>query len=109
MRPASNWPFPTDAAARAEHGLQAFPRLHWGICPEFRHLRAVSRRSMQYLGFRSTDDDTFTVVPGLVQGAEVIAVGKFPAGTRPFIYRHRIGKGTVYVNAWTNNVFRDSE
>lgn len=48
-------------------------------------------------------------MPGLVKGAEAIAAGKFAAGTLPFVYRHRIGKGTVYVNAWTNNVFRDSE
>jgi hypothetical protein len=47
-------------------------------------------------------------VPQLA-GAEVIAVAKFPAGTRHFLYRHRIGKGTVYVNAWTNNVFRDCQ
>ncbi|MBI4023551.1 MAG: hypothetical protein HY360_01130 [Verrucomicrobia bacterium] len=61
------------------------------------------------LGFRSTDDDTFTPVPGLVKGAEMIAVGKFPAGSLPFVYRHKLGKGIVYANAWTNNLFRDSE
>ena len=62
----------------------------------------------QLLGFRTADDDRFTVVPGLVHGAEVIAVGKSPRSTMPFIYRHQLGKGMVYVNAWTNNVFRDS-
>jgi len=103
-----NWPFPTDAAHEPNLDFMAFPRLAWGICPQYRHLVPYPSR-VQLLGFRSTDDDTFTVVPALVEGAEVIAVGKFPAGTRPFIYRHTIGDGTVYVNAWTNNVFRDSE
>lgn len=103
-----SWPFPTPASQEANLDIQAFPRLPWGICPAFRHLTPVPEK-LQLLGFRSTDDDTFTPVPGLVAGAEVIAVGKFPAGTRPFVYRHRLGKGWVYVNAWTNNVFRDSE
>ena len=61
------------------------------------------------LGIRSMDGDTFAVLPGLVEGAEVIAVGKFPAGSRPFLYRHRIGKGMVYVNAWTNTLYRDCD
>lgn len=54
-------------------------------------------------------DDRFTVVPGLVKSAEVIAVGKFPSGSAAFIYRHRCGKGSVYVNAWTNNILRDND
>ena len=37
----------------------------------------------QMLGFRTADDDSFTVVPGLVHGAEVIAVGKSPRSTMP--------------------------
>jgi len=103
-----NWPFPTDAANEPNMDVMAFPRLAWGICPDFRHVAPYAHR-VQLLGFRSTDDDTFTAVPGLVKGAVVIAVGKFAAGTLPFVYRHPIGKGMVYVNAWTNNVFRDSE
>jgi hypothetical protein len=87
---------------------QAFPRVAWGVCPQFRSFVPYPEK-LQLLSFRSTDDDTFTPVPGLTNGSEVIAVAKFPAGTRPFIYRHKLGKGTVYVNAWTNNVFRDSE
>jgi hypothetical protein len=63
----------------------------------------------QWLGFRSYDEDHFTAVPGLVGGAEVIAVGKFNNGSKPFFYRHRVGQGCVYVNAWTNNVFRDAD
>ncbi len=106
--PCKNWPWPTDASQEPNMDVQAFPRLPWGICPDFRPFTPYPEKNT-LLGFRSTDDDTFTVLPGLVQGAEVIAVGKFPAGSRPFFYRHSIGKGTVYVNAWTNNVFRDSE
>lgn len=106
--PCQNWPFPTDAAYEPNLDPQAFPRLSWGICPEFRHRSPVAFRT-QLLGWRSMDGDTFTPVPGLVKGAEVVAVGKFPAGSRPFIWRHRLGKGWVYVNAWTNNIFRDSE
>jgi hypothetical protein len=105
---AKNWPFPTDASQEANMDTQAFPRLSWGVCPEFRQFVPYPEK-LQLLGFRSTDDDTFTPVPGLVQGAEVIAVGKYPAGSRPLLYRHRIGKGTVYVNTWTNNLFRDNE
>ena len=101
-----NWPFPTDAAHEPNLDSQAFPRLLWGICPEFRHRSPQASRTA-LLGFRSMDRDTFTVIPGLVENAEVIAVGKFPAGSRPFLYRHRIGKGTVYVNAWTTNIYRD--
>ena len=106
--PCKNWPYPTEASQEPNMDVQAFPRLPWGICPDFR-LCVPYPEKMTLLGFRSTDDDTFTVLPGLVPGAEVIAVGKFPAGTRPFFYRHKLGKGMVYVNAWTNNVFRDSE
>jgi hypothetical protein len=80
----------------------------WGICPAFRH-RAPQAWRTALLAFRSMDGDTFTVIPGLVENAEVIAVAKFPAGTRPFLYRHRVGKGTVYVNAWTTNIYRDSD
>lgn len=104
----ANWPFASDPGAVPNEDFQGFPRLSWGICPEFRH-RCPSAFRLQYLGWVSMDGDTFTVIPGLVAGAEVIAVGKFPAGSRPFFYRHRVGKGTVYVNAWTNNLFRDSE
>jgi hypothetical protein len=103
-----NWPFATDASQEPNMDIMAFPRLAWGVCPEFRHLLPYPEK-LAFLGFRSTDDDNVTVIPGLVKGAEVIAVGKFPPGSRPLFYRHRIGKGTVYVNAWTNNVFRDSE
>ena len=106
--PATNWPYPTPASQEANMDVQAFPRLSWGICPDFRHLAAYPEK-LSLLGFRSTDDDIFTPVPALVNGAEVIAVGKFPAGSRPLFYRHQIGKGWVYVNAWTNNVFRDCE
>ena len=107
-QPIQNWPFESDKANEPNWDVQAFPRLHWGICPEFRHRSPLAMRN-QHLGMRSFDDDTFTRVPGLVQGAEVIAVGKFQTGTLPFIYRHRIGKGTVYVNAWTNNIFREND
>jgi len=103
-----NWPYPTDATLEPNMDVQAFPRVAWGVCPDFRSFVPYPEK-LTLLGFRSTDDDTLTVVPGLVQGAEVIAVAKFPAGSRPLLYRHRIGKGMVYVNAWTNNVFRDSE
>jgi hypothetical protein len=106
--PCKTWPFPTDASMEPNMDIQAFPRVAWGICPEFRQ-RASYPEKLTLLGFRSTDDDTFTPVPGLVQGAEVIAVAKFAPGTRPLFYRHKIGQGTVYVNAWTNNIFRDSE
>jgi len=105
--PIKNWPFPSDLAHEPNFDASAFSRLYWGICPDFRHRAAVPYRQ-QLLGFRTADDDRFTVVPGLVKGAEVIAVGKSPRGTMPFIYRHQLGKGTVYVNAWTNNVFRDT-
>ncbi len=103
-----NWPYPTQASLEPNMDFQAFPRLPWGVCPAFRHRTPVAFRN-QLLGWRSMDGDTFTPVPGLVEGAEVIAVGKFPAGSRPFLWRHRLGKGWVYVNAWTNNLFRDSE
>jgi len=107
-RTCRNWIFSADAAQEANMDAQCFPRLSWGICPDYRHLAPDAHR-VQLLGFRSTDDDTFTPIPGLVDGAEVIAVGKFPAGSRPFFYRHGLGQGAVYVNAWTNNIFRDSE
>lgn len=58
---------------------------------------------------RSRGRHTFTPGPGLVRGAEVIVVAKFPAGSRPLFYRQRIGKGTVCVNAWTQNIYGDSE
>jgi len=103
-----NWPYETDASEEPNMDVQAFPRVAWGITKEFRNATTYAQK-LTLLGFRSTDDDTFTVVPGLVSGAEVISVGKFAAGTRPFLYRHNIGKGTVYVNAWTNNIFRDNE
>ncbi len=106
--PCTNWPYPTPASQEANMDAQCFPRLEWGICPQFRHFSPYPEK-LSLLGFRSTDDDTFTPVPALVKGAEVIAVGKFPAGSRPLLYRHRTGKGWVYVNAWTNNVFRDCE
>ena len=49
-------------------------------------------------------------MPDVPRGpAVVMAVGKFNTGTKPFIFRHRIGKGIVIVNAWTNNIFRDSD
>jgi hypothetical protein len=103
-----NWPYPTEASLEPNLDFQAFPRLPWGICPAFRH-RAPAAFRNQLLGWRSMDGDTFTSVPGLVEGAEVIAVGKFPAGSRPLLWRHRLGQGWVYVNAWTNNLFRDTE
>jgi len=106
--PCVNWPFPTEASQEPNMDFQAFPRLAWGVCPAFRHY-LPRPEDTTLLGFRSTDDDIFTIIPALVPEAEVIAVGKFAAGSRPFIYRHRIGKGTVYINAWTNNIFRDSE
>lgn len=102
------WPYPTDASQEPNMDVQAFPRLLWGVTPEFRPFVTYPDR-MQLLGFRSTDDDMFLPLPALVEGAEVIAVAKFPAGTLPFVYRHKLGRGTVYVNAWTNNLFRDSE
>ncbi len=105
--PCRNWPFPTDKPHEPNFDFGSFTRLHWGVCPAFRHRAPVGQR-MQFLGLRSTDEDFFTAIPGLVPGAEVIAVGKSPAGTLPFVYRHAVGKGTVYVNAWTNNVFRDN-
>ena len=105
--PCRNWPFPTEAAHEPNMDVQAFPRLSWGVCPNFRHRLPIAYHT-QLLGFRSTDGDNFSLVPGLVEGAEVIAVAKFPAGTLPFYYRHDIGKGRVFVNAWTNNIFRDS-
>lgn len=105
--PIKNWPFPTDKPHEPNFDTDSFPRLHWGICPEFRH-RSPLAQYQQLLGFRSADDDYFTPVPGLVQGAEVIAVAKTYGGSLPFIYRHNIGKGTVYVNTWTNVIYRDS-
>lgn len=102
-----NWPFPTNAAHEPNMDAQAFPRLSWGIAPHYRH-RASQAFATQLLGFRSMDGDTFTLVPALVPGADVIAVGKFPSGTLPFYYRHDIGLGHVFVNTWTNNIFRDS-
>lgn len=107
--PCANWPFPTDASQEPNMDVQAFPRLNWGII-DARYRRMVPEaQKVSLLGFRSTDDDIFTPVPGLVAGSEVIAVGKFAPGSRPFIYKHRIGKGKVYVNCWTNNIFRDNE
>ena len=103
-----NWPFPTEKPHEPNFDALAFPRLHWGVCPAFRHRAPVAQR-MQMLGYRSFDNEQFTAVPALVKGAEVIAVGKFPGGSKPFLYRHRLGKGAVYVNAWTNNVYRDSD
>jgi hypothetical protein len=105
---AKNWPFPTDPAKESPADMQGFPRVEWGVCPAFRPFVSYPER-LQQLGFRSTDDDTFTAVPALVRGAEVIAVAKFPSGSRPFVYRHKLGSGMVYVNAWTNNIFRDNE
>jgi hypothetical protein len=106
--PYQNWPFPTEMPHEPNFDALAFPRLYWGICPEFRHRTPLAYRQ-QFMGYRSFDEDHFTAVPALARGAEVIAVGKFPTGTKPFIYRHAIGKGMVYVNAWTNNVFRDTD
>jgi hypothetical protein len=102
-----NWPFPTDAAHEPNMDAQAFPRLSWGICPNYRH-RASNAFATQLLGFRSMDGDTFTLISGLKDHAEVIAVAKFPAGTLPFYYTHAVGNGRVFVNAWTNNIYRDS-
>ena len=107
-RKAISYQFKTDATHEPNLDAQAFPRLLWGICPDFRH-RAPQAYRTALLGFRSMDRDTFTVVPGLVENAEVIAVGKFPAGSRPFLYRHLVGKGTVYVNTWTTNIYRDCD
>jgi len=67
---------------------QSFPRLSWGVCPFSSSLAGGIRT--QLLGFRLTDGDTFTLVTGVVEGAQVIAVGKFPAGTLPFYYAHTI-------------------
>ena len=106
-RPCRNWPFPSDVAQEPNLDAQAFPRLIWGICPAFRHLSPVAFKTA-LLAFRSMDRDSFTIVPGLVESVEVIAVAKFPAGSVPFLYRHRVGKGWVYVNAWTSNIYRDS-
>ena len=106
--PCRNWPLPTQELSEPGWDVQAAPRVHWGICPQFRHRAPVAQR-VQMLGFCSLDGDTFTRVPGLVESAEVIAVAKFPTGSLPFLYRHRVGKGTVYVNAWTNNIFRDTD
>jgi len=104
-----NWPFPTSTPNEPNFDALAFPRLHWGIVPEFRHRTPVAQK-LQMLGFRTPDHgDAFTIVPALVAGAQTIAVGKFNEGNWPFVWRHRIGKGTVYVNAWTNNVFRDGD
>ncbi len=107
-RPCQNWPFGSNPAHEPNLDAQAFPRLIWGICPDFRHRSPLASRTA-LLAFRSLDGDTFTVVPGLVDRAEAIAVAKFPAGTLPFLYRHRVGKGTVYVNAWTTNLYRDCD
>jgi len=106
--PCYSWPWPTEASQEPSLDFNAFPRLAWGICDGFEH-ESYLREACTLLGFRSLDGDTVTIIPGLVKEAEVIAVGKFPAGSRPFYYRHPIGQGHVYVNAWTNNVFRDSE
>lgn len=104
-----NWPFGDQKANEPNADYVASPRLNWGVCPDHR-FRAPLPRFLQQLGFRSRDDgDAFTLVPGLVAGAEVIAVGKFETGTRPFVYRHKLGQGAVIVNAWTNNVYRDSD
>jgi hypothetical protein len=106
--PCRNWPLPTKELSEPGWDVQAAPRVHWGICPQFRQCAPLAQR-VQMLGFRSLDGDTFTRVPGLVESAEMIAVAKFPTGSLPFLYRHRVGKGTVYVNAWTNNIFRDTD
>ena len=106
--PCRNWPFPTETPHEPNWDALAFPRLQWGICPEFRHRAPISQRT-QMLGMRSYDGDTVTSVPGLKPGSRVIAVGKFPTGSKPFVYHHRIGNGHVYVNAWTNNIYRDTD
>ena len=104
-----NSPVPVEQRdAMAFDAVFSFPRVSWGICPQFRHLSPYYAK-VQYLGFKSTDDDAFTNVPALTDDAEVIAVAKFPEGTRPFYYRHQLGNGHVYVNTWSNNLFRDSE
>lgn len=38
---------------------------------------------------------------------EVIACAKFKGKNWPLFYRHRIGKGVVYIFTWSFNVFRD--
>lgn len=106
--PCHNWPFPGTTPNEPNFDALAFPRLHWGICPAFRRYAPVAQRQ-QMLGYRSFDNDRFTAVPALVPGAEVIAVGKFPGGSKPFVYRHQVGKGWVHVNAWTNTIFRDAD
>ena len=106
--PCQNWPFKTEIAHEPNFDAAELSRLHWGICPDFRHYAAVSQRQ-QLIGFRTLDGDNFTGVPGIPANAEVIAVAKFAKGSRPFVYRHKLGDGVVYVNAWTNNVFRDSD
>lgn len=104
-----NSPYPFNQRDNAAFdAIFSFPRISWGICPQFRHLVPEAYK-VQYLGFRSTDDDHFTSVPALSAGAEVIAVAKFPEGNCPLFYRHKVGKGMVYVNCWTNNLYRDSE
>ncbi len=107
-RACRNWPFGSNPAHEPNLDSQSFPRVIWGICPDFRH-RSPTASRVALLAFRSMDGDTFTVVPGLTEGAEAIAVAKFPAGTVPFLYRHQVGKGTVYVNAWSQNIFRDCD
>jgi len=110
--PCRNWPNPYPTAkgpipaTGTEPMAQSF--LHWGICPEFRQYSAVIQRH-QFLSFYPLDGENFTPIHALPAGAEVVAVAKFPAGSLPLVYRHRLGKGTVYVNAWTNNVFRDTD
>ena len=101
--PCRSWPLLTLELREPGWSVQAAPRVHSGICPQF--LSPRSRRpARQTSGFRSLDGDTFTRVPGLVESAEAIAVAKFPTGSLPLLYRHRLGKGTVYVNAWDEHV-----
>jgi len=102
-----NWPFPTEVPNEPNFDYSAFARLYWGICPEYRHLSPHPYIN-QSLMCRSTDDDYFTSVPALVENAKVIAVGKEFGGNSPFYYMHELGKGKVFVNAWTNNCFRDT-
>jgi len=104
--PCRNWPFGAQPANEPGFDAHRFPRVLWAICPEFRHLAPAPGRQ-QMLGFTSYDGDYFTAVPALKAGAEVIAVSKYETGTKPFLYRHNLGRGTVYVNAWTNTMYRD--
>lgn len=101
-----NWPFPGQEAHEPNYDALAFPRLMWGVTDPFRAFAPVAFGTTM-LGYRSLDGDRFTAVPSLKSGAEVMAVAKFDTGSKPFLYRHRVGAGTVYVNAWTNTIYRD--